>query len=118
MDVKKAVIAFSQSEKIKAGLIWSSHLLEMVGGLSDYEKQSGERVIWMLINMLLQEVQLAKNVTGDKEWDDAKKSIDQGLVMLNSGVGFDAISHLTQALSKVTSIGQRSMTFLQEKGMV
>ncbi len=118
MDNKKAVIAFSQSEKVKTGIIWISHLLEMLGGLSDFERQGGEQVIRMLINMLFQEIQLAKNVTGDKEWDDAKISINQAIVMINSGVGPESIAHLTQALSKVTTIGQRSMSFLQEKGLV
>ena len=38
--------------------------------------------------------------------------------MIHSGVGPEAVIHLTQALSQVTSIGQRSMSFLQEQGLL
>lgn len=118
MDTKKAIMAFSQSEKIKSGIIGLSHSLELLGSLPDREKHGGEKIIKALTDMILQEIQLAKSVAQDDQWKDAEKSIDQATVMINSGVGPESIIHLTQALSQVTSIGQRSMSFLQEKGLL
>lgn len=118
MDTKKAIMAFSQSEKIKSGIIGLSHCLELLGSLPDQEKQGGEKIIKALTDMIFQEIQLAKNVAQDDQWNDAEKSIDQATVMINSGVGPESIIHLTQALSQITSIGQRSMSFLQEKGLL
>ncbi len=44
--------------------------------------------------------------------------MNTALVMLNSGVTHEAGYHLTQALTKVTTVGQQSMTLLTEKGLL
>ncbi len=116
MDTQKAIMAFSQSEKIKAGIIWLSQSLELMGGLNAEEGQGGQRVVLALANMVFQEIQLSKNIAPDDRWEEAERSIDQAIVMINSGVGPESIMHLTQALSQVTSIGQRTMSFLKEQG--
>ena len=118
MDPQKAIMAFSQSEKIKAGIIWLSHALELLGSLPATETPGGQKIITALIDMVFLEIQLAKNVAGDEQWEIAEKSIDQATVMINSGVGPEAIIHLTQALSQVTSVGQRSMSYLKEQGLL
>jgi len=43
MEISKSIMAFSQSEKIKSGLIWISQALEMLQGLSSTEKGGGEK---------------------------------------------------------------------------
>jgi len=116
MDTPKAIMAFSQSEKIKAGIIWLSQSLELMGGLNAEEGQGGQRVVLALANMIFQEIQLSKNIAPDDRWEEAEKSIDQAIVMINSGVGPESIMHFTQALSQVTSIGQQTMSFLKEQG--
>jgi hypothetical protein len=57
-------------------------------------------------------------VTGDVSWDEVLRHIDKAMVMINSGVAAEAVVHLTQALSQVTSIGHRSMTFLKGEGLL
>lgn len=116
MTIKEAIMAFSQSEKIKSGLIWVSQLLELVSGLSGSEKMGGERMIKAIIGMVVQEVRLAKSVAGEASWGDIEKGIDQAIVMINSGVALESVVHLTQALSRVTGIGHRSMSFLKDQG--
>ncbi len=118
MDTQKAIIAFSQSEKIKAGIIWLSQTLELLGSMPSQDKQGGQKIIETLINMVLQEIHLAKNIAEDERWDQAEKAVDQAIIMIDSGVGPESIMHLTQALSQVTSIGQVSMTYLKEQGMI
>lgn len=118
MDTQKAIMAFSQSEKIKAGIIWLSQSLELTGRLNDMETPGEKKIINALANMVFQEIQLAKNVAADERWEEAEKSIDKAIVMINSGVGAESIVHLTQALSQVTSIGQRTMSYLQEQGLL
>jgi len=51
-------------------------------------------------------------------WDEVLRHIDKALVMINSGVAAEAVVHLTQALSQVTSIGHRSMTILKGEGLL
>jgi len=118
MNEQEAIMAFSQSEKVKSGIIWASQALELLGGLPVPEKAGAEKVIRMKIDMIIQEIRLARNVTGDIAWDDIEATIDQAMVMIHSGVAPESVVHLTQALSKVTSIGHRSMSFLKEKGLL
>ena len=49
---------------------------------------------------------------------EVEKSIDTAMVMINSGVAHEAGYHLTQALTRVTTIGQRSMTILKDNGLL
>jgi len=111
-------MAFSQGEKIKSGIIWVSQALELLRGLPTPEKPGAEKIIKLKIDMIVQEIRLATTITGDPAWHDIEAVIDQALVMINSGVAPESVVHLTQALSRVTSIGQRSMSFLQEKGLI
>ncbi|MEE9418865.1 MAG: hypothetical protein V3W43_05275 [Desulfatiglandaceae bacterium] len=118
MSIQEAIMAFSQSEKIKSGLIWVSHAIELANGLPEPEKHGAGRIIKAIIGMVLQEIGLAKKLAGGQTWEEIEKHIDQGMVMINSGVAMESVVHLTQALSKVTNIGQRSMSYLKEQGLL
>ena len=118
MNVPAAIIAFSQSEKVKSGLIWVTQTLELLQGLSITEQQGAEKVIKTMIDMIAQEIHVARNMTQDDALDDIEKHMDMALVMLNSQMTAEAGYHLTQALTRVTSLGQRSMSVLKEKGLL
>ncbi len=118
MNTKEAIMAFSQSEKIKSGIIWASQTLELLRGLPEPEKRGAERVVKMLVEMIFQEIQLGGNVAAGEDWQGIEKSIDQAVAMINSHVAPESVVHLTQALSQVTTIGQRSMSTLQEQGLI
>ncbi|MFH1351521.1 MAG: hypothetical protein ABII26_11410 [Pseudomonadota bacterium] len=118
MEINEAIMAFSQSEKIKAGLIWASQTLNLLQGLADMEKKGAEKIIHAVLNMIGHEVRLAKTVVGNEWWDEIETCIERALIMVNSGVGEEAVVHLSKALSKTTNVGQQSMSFLKEKGLL
>ena len=118
MEINEAILAFSQSEKMKAGTIWISQALNLLQGLHDAEKKGGEKIINTLLNMIAHEIKLAKTVARNNGWDDIEPHIERALVMINSGVGEEATVHLSKALSRITNVGQRSMSFLKEKGLL
>ena len=111
-------MGFSQSEKVKSGVIWLSQSLQAAEGLPGPEKQGSDKILRMLMGMIVQEVRLAEKITGDPAWDAIESRLEQALVMLESGVGAESIVHLTEALSMVTNIGQRCMTALKEEGLL
>ena len=118
MQVNQAIIAFSQSEKLKSGIIWASQIIEMYIGLPETEKIGAEKVLKTLINMIAAEIHVAIKAAPHDVWMEAEKDINTALVMLNSGVTHETGYHLTQALTQVTTIGQQSMTLLTDKGLL
>ena len=118
MQVNQAIIAFSQSEKLKSGFIWASQIIEVYTALSESEKSGAESVLKPLINMIATEIHVAKKAAPHDVWPDVEKDVNTALVMLNSGVTHEAGYHLIQALTKVTTIGQQSMTLLTDKGLL
>jgi hypothetical protein len=118
MNTKEAILAFSQSEKIKSGIIWVTQALGVLSGLPEKNRKSAERIAHVFIGLMLRDVHLAVRVTADPTWRDVEKNIDLALVMLDSGVSQEAGYHLTRALSHVTDIGQRSMNELRDRGLL
>ena len=118
MNTQEAVLAFSQSEKIKSGLIWISQVLEFLTGLPVPEKKGAERIIDAILSMILHEIRLAKKAIQDESWDDIEKCINRSAIMINSGVASESITHLTKALSHVTTIGSQAMTVLKEQSLI
>jgi len=118
METNQTIMAFSQSEKVKTSLICASQALQLLTGLPFPESEGAQKVIGMNIEMMRQEIQLARNLSGDESWDEIEKNVGKAVVMIDSGVAPESVVHLTRALSQVTSIGHRSMTVLKEKGLL
>jgi hypothetical protein len=114
----KPIMAFCQSEKIKSGIIWVSQSIQLLDGLQEPERSGGERMVKVLLQMVLREVSLAETLAGAEEWEAARDHLERAAVMINSGVAPESLHHLTQALSQVTNIGQRSMTQLKTEGLL
>lgn len=116
MHVNQAIKAFSQSEKLKNGLIWVTQIIEVYIALPESEKPGAAKILKPLISMIGNEINIAKNAAPHDIWLEAEKDVDTAMVMLNSGVVHESGYHLTQALSKITTIAQQSMTLLVEEG--
>jgi hypothetical protein len=117
MTVQEAIVGFSQSEKAKAGIIWISQLIELTLGLPEEEKRGAEKLIKAQLSMIAQELRLALKTSKDEAWVEAEKHVDMAFVMANSGVLHECTFHLTRALSQVTTIGQRTLGMLSDKGL-
>ena len=115
METRQSVISFSQSEKIKAGLIWASQTVEMNNGIAEHDRTGSQQVIGALVSMVANEVQVAMKMAPDERWEEALKHLNKALVMIHSNVAQEATFHISRALSQVTSIGQSAMTHLVEE---
>lgn len=118
MKIEQAIFAFALSEKVKSGLIWASQIIELYKGLPETDRQGADKIIKLFVNMIANEIHLARKMTKDPIWYDVEKHIDMAIVMINSMVVHESVLHMTRALSHVTSIGQRSMTVLTEAGLI
>lgn len=118
MKTNQAILAFSQSEKLKSALIWTTQLSQVHLALAEADQPGAEKIIKTLVSMIGNEIIVAQKAAPHKDWLEAAKDVNTAMVMLNSGVAQESTYHLTQALSKVTNIGQQSMTLLIDKGLL
>jgi hypothetical protein len=116
MNISEAILSFSQSEKIKSGLIWAIHLSEMRESIPQNQRNGADKILETLIDMIGHEIQLTRNMIREKAWYEAEQSINMALVMIRSKVPEESSFHLTNAISRVTSLGQRAMTYLKTQG--
>jgi hypothetical protein len=82
------------------------------------EQAGGIHVVKALCAMIGHEVALVRTITGDPAWDEVQPPMERALVMIESGVPLEAVAHLSGALSRTTNLLQRSMTFLDEQGVL
>ena len=111
-------MAFSQSEKLKAGLIWASQVIEIHKALPEADKSGSEKIIRAIVDMISNEIFICKKSAPHELWLEIEKNIETAAVMIRSSVAHEAGFHLTRALTQVTTIGQRSMSILKDKGLL
>jgi hypothetical protein len=117
IEVKQAISAYAQSEKVKSGLIWICHVSDLVAAMDGPGRSQGLDLLKMLAHMVADESDLAGRITGDRCWYGIGKKINLALVMINSGVPQETSFHLTQALTQVTRMGGKAASVLREKGL-
>ena len=118
MKTNQAIMAFSQSEKIKSALIWAAQLSDVHMALAEADKPGAEKIIKTLVGMIANEISVARKAAPHYSWVEAEKDLNTARVMLNSGAPNECAYHLTQGLSKVTNIGQQAMSQLVEEGLL
>jgi len=118
MDPKSAIILLSQSEKIKAGLIWISNAVQMFTGLPEYQKQGASRAFRTFTGMILHEVHMVHRSTQDDDWAVVAGHLDMAIVMIDSGVPEESAFHLTRALSRTTDKARKAMEALTGWGLM
>lgn len=117
MDPKTAITQLTQSEKIKAGLIWISHATGVFSGLPEHHKKGASAAFHAFVGMLLQEVYLVRRATDDGDWNAVERHINMALVMIDSGVAAEASFHLTRALRRTTAKAEEAMKALSGWGL-
>jgi hypothetical protein len=117
IDMKQAVSAYAQSEKVKSGLIWVCQVAEQVAVMDASGRAQALPLLKTLAHLIADEAVLAGRITADRRWHAIGKKINMALVMINSGVPQETAFHLTQALARVTAIGGQAASVLKENGL-
>lgn len=118
METNQAILAFSQSEKIKSGLIWISQALEYLEGLPFTERKAAEGVVSLLLRMVENELGPVRDLDENAALEEIESHMERAVSMIHSGVGQEATIHLSRAISKVTNTGLKAMTALRERGLL
>ena len=99
-------------------MIWASQVVEIYKALPEKDKPGAEKIIKAIVDMIGSEIPICKKSAPNELWIEVEKDIETATVMLHSNVAQEAGFHLTRALTKATTIGQRSMTILKDKGLL
>ncbi|OPX41085.1 MAG: hypothetical protein DRG82_13425 [Deltaproteobacteria bacterium] len=118
MDTREAIMGFSQGEKIKAGLIWASQIIQLMDNFGEGEKRAGSKTAGALVGMIGNEIMLAHNMGKDPAWEEMQRDLERARVMIDSGIPSEAVTHLTRALSRSTDVAGRAMASLKEEGLL
>ena len=115
--VKQSILAYSQSEKVKTGIIWICQIADQVAAMDDAQRGQGVLLLRTLARLIADEADLAGKLTGDGRWHEIGQKINMALVMIESGVPQETGFHLTQALTRVTRIGGQAAAVLEDRGL-
>lgn len=114
--IRQAIAAYTQSEKVKSGIIWICQVAEQVAVMNDAQRPHGIGLLKTLAHLVADEADLAGRLTGDRGWLEIGKKINMALVMIDSGVPQETGFHLTRALTRVTRIGSQAAAVLDRNG--
>ncbi|MDY6990372.1 MAG: hypothetical protein SWQ30_20210 [Thermodesulfobacteriota bacterium] len=118
MTEKEAILAFMMGERLKSSLIVATQLAMAIEGFLDHEKDGANRVFSIFLRSLYRDIGLAHKISPQEEWGEIRKELDSGLTMVDSKVSHGAIDNLSRAISHTTTVSNRAMSFLKDKGLL
>jgi hypothetical protein len=118
MTEKEAILNFMMGERMKASLIIGTQLAMVVEGLAAHEQEGASKVFSAFLRSLYREIGLGHKISSQEEWAKIRQELDSGLVMVDSRATQGAVDNLARAISYATTISDRAMTFLKEKGLL
>lgn len=118
MTEREAILAFMMGERIKAALIVATQLALMIEGLAEHEKVGANKLFSTYLRSLYRDIGLAHKVSPQEDWAEIRKELDGGLVMVESKVSHGAMDNLSRAISHTTTISNKAMSFLKDKGLL
>jgi len=118
MTEKEAILAFMMGERMKTALIVGTQLAMVIEGLREHEKAGANKVFSAFLRSMYPDIGLAHNISPQEEWADIRKELDSGLVMVDSNASQGTVDNLSRAISRATTISNRAMSFLKDKGLL
>ena len=117
-DARKAIICFQYVERIKSELIIAAKLLGEIGELKGNEVAGARKVMSSLLDALHAETRMAQNVLGLRDFEEAALKLTEAAEKMRTEEYSEAIKRIAEAISHVTTSGQKAMQTLKEKGLL
>ncbi|HDI78076.1 MAG TPA: hypothetical protein ENF54_00380 [Desulfobacteraceae bacterium] len=117
MDIKKNIMIFAYSDRIKSELLILSQLLDLYSQMEGEEKRGAEKVIRAYLRAVGAEIRIAQHVERSLNLVGAEKKLMEAerLLNLSEDEPYRCISH---ALSLITTACQKAMEFLQKERLL
>jgi hypothetical protein len=118
LDIKKAIVMFHYTERVKSNLILTFSLLEFLGTLRDEEIEGAEKLLTAFLNALIQEVYIAANATEAKGFKDVTAKLEETIEQVKQHNYDEAMKLVSEAISLATTGGSQAAETLKEKGLI
>lgn len=118
LDVRKAIICFQYTERIKSELIIAANLLGKIGELEGDELAGAEKLMLSLLRALEGEVGIAHSVLGMQNFEDAGGKVAEVVDRVRSREYSEASRRISEAISLITTGGQKATDVLRKKGLL
>ncbi len=118
-DIKKALIVFNYTEKIKTNLIMTSCLLEFLGGIREEAELAGaEKLLVAYLNALIVEVNIAANASRVEGFRDIASKLQEASEQLRQH-NYTVVQRLiSEAISSAATFGSWAAQTLKEKDLI
>jgi len=117
-EVKKAIVTFHYTEKIKSNLILTSNLLELLQSMKNDEIAGAEKLMVGYLNALIQEVNIAANVSGAEGFRNVCKKLEEAINHAKYHDYVSAAKVISEAISIATTNGNRAAETLKDKDLI
>lgn len=118
MDIRKTILLYQYSERIKSGLIIAFKLLAKTATLSGEERLGAEKLMASFLDALLTEIRIAQNVGKSAHFRKAEEKIMKAIGKIQLYDYAEIRGYLSEALSSITTSCQEAMDALEEGNLL
>jgi hypothetical protein len=117
-ELKKALVTFHYTERIKGNLILAAKLLESLSDLLEEEILGAEKLLIAYFRALIGEVNLASSASGVSGFQDINLKLENAVEQIKKHNYFDAERLVSEAVVITTTNGVQAAQLLKEKGLI
>lgn len=118
MEVKKALITFHYTERIKSSLILASDLLEVASSTRGDEAVGAERLFTAFLNALMKEVAVAVNASGVKSFQEVNLKLEEAIRQVREHDYPSVRRLISEAITLTTTSGSWAAQMLKDEGLI
>ena len=116
--IKKAIICFLYTEKIKSDLILTTSLLATLNSMEDENIVGAEKLMVAHLNALIREVNIATNASGIEGFREVNGKLENAVQQIKQHNYVDAAKLVSGAISITTTTGHQAAQTLREKDLI
>ena len=117
-ELKRHILGFMYAERLKSAVIIAGQLLAVLSDLTEGERAGGLKMFGSFVRGVGSEMRLAANVMNGVEWDGLSEYLNLMEGYARLGQMEAAREELSRTLSRVTTLGGRSMKPLEKSGLL
>lgn len=117
-EIKKAVIGFLYTEKMKSDLILATSLLETLKSMEDKNTVGAEKLMVAHLNALIREVNIAANASGIEGFREVNVKLENAVQQIEKHDYVNAAKLVSRAISITTTRGHHAAQTLRDKDLI